>query len=327
MSAPGEAEGAQDGPGADRPQAGLIGRVEARVRPLVERVLALPPAMLVMDLMDRYGAAGGGVTAAGLAYSVLVAILPTLLILVGLLGFLVADEAERDRIIQLLASQIPPLEDLIGEILNQISAGAWTFSIIGLIGLIWGASRTYAALDTSIALFFPREPRRDMIRQTIESVASVVFFLGSVLGAVALLIWVADLSIIPTSSLDAIVRRLVAALLLTGWFVGVLWLVYWYVPARKLSPRDALVPALTAGLVVSGLTQIFAIIAPIFFRSLRIYGTFFALFAALIWLSLCTQVVLLGVAWVARRVKAPTYPKPGTLPLTGRPASQSGADE
>ena len=44
-------------------------------------------------------AAGGGVTAAGLAYSVLVAILPTLLILVSILGFMVSDPAERDRIL------------------------------------------------------------------------------------------------------------------------------------------------------------------------------------------------------------------------------------
>ena len=322
MSAPGDAQGAPD-----RSPVGLIGRIEARVRPLVDRVLALPPAALVMDLMDRYGAAGGGVTAAGFAYSVLVAILPTLLILVGILGLMVSDPAEQDRILELLAAQIPPLEELIGEILKQISAGAWTFSIIGLIGLIWGASRVYAALDTSVALFFPREPRRDIVRQTIESLACVVFFLGSVLGAVALLLWVADLSIIPSDSGDALLRRLIAVLLLTGWMVSALWLSYWYIPARRIRVRDALIPALAAGVAVSVLTQVFAIVAPIFFKSLRIYGTFFALFAALIWLSLCTQVVLLGVAWVARRVKAPTYPKPGTLPLMGRPAGEVAADE
>ncbi len=322
MSAPGDDQGVPD-----RSPAGLIGRIETRVRPVVDRVLALPPAVIGMDLMDRYGAAGGGVTAAGLAYSVLVAILPTLLILVSILGFMVSDPAERDRILAMLAAQVPPLEELIGEMLKQISAGAWTFSLIGLIGLIWGASRVYAALDTSVALFFPREPRRDIVRQTIESLACVVFFLGSVLGAVALLIWVADLSIVPTANADAVLRRLVAVLLLTGWLVSALWLSYWYIPARHITARDALVPAIAAGVAVSFLTQIFAIIAPIFFKSLRIYGTFFALFAALIWLSLCTQVVLLGVSWVARRVHAPTYPKPGTLPLMGRPAGDATADE
>ena len=61
---------------------GFSARVEHRVRPLVDRILALPPAVLVLDLMERYGAAGGGVTAAGLAYSTIVAILPTQLLLV-----------------------------------------------------------------------------------------------------------------------------------------------------------------------------------------------------------------------------------------------------
>lgn len=289
----------------------FVARVERRARPWVERILALPLALLGVDLMERYGAAGGGVTAAGLAYSVLVAILPTLLLLVSLLGFLIADPAERDRVLEFLASQIPPLEDLIAEMLKQISEGAWTFSIIGLIGLVWGASRVYAALDTSVALFFPREPRRDIVRQTLESLACVAFLIGSVLGAAALLLFASDLSFIPSDGADRLIRRLVAVLIMTAWFTGTLSLAYWYVPARRVAWRDAFVPAVVAGIGVSAITQVFALIAPIFFQSLRIYGTFVALFAALIWLSLCTQIVLLGVAWLARRIEAPPSVRPG----------------
>ena len=308
--------GRDDADGPARVSGGVAG-LAARVRLLVDRVLALPPAVLVMDLVDRYGAAGGGVTAAGLAYSTIVAILPTLLLLVSILGLLIADPAERERLLEILAAQVPPLEDLISEILGQISAGAWTFSIIGIIGVIWGASRVYAALDTSVALFFPREPRRDVVRQTLESLACVGFFVGSVLGGAALLFFVADLSIVPSAAADQIVRRIIAVALMTAWFAAALFLAYWYIPARRVPWRDAAVPALVAGIVVSAITQVFAVIAPIFFRSLAIYGTFIALFAALIWLSLCTQVVLLGVAWIARRVGAPRPTRPGTPETLG----------
>jgi membrane protein len=297
--------------------AGLAARVVRRVRPLADRVLALPPAVLVMDLMERYGAAGGGVTAAGLAYSTIVAILPTLLLLVSILGFLIADPAERARLLEILAAQVPPLEELISEILAQISQGAWTFSLIGIIGVVWGSSRVYAALDTSVALFFPREPRRDIVRQTIESLACVAFFVGSVLGAAALLLFVADLSIVPSGGPDELVRRIIAVAIMTAWFAGALFLAYWHIPARRVPWRDAAVPALVAGIVVSAITQVFAIVAPIFFRSLAIYGTFIALFAALVWLSLCTQVVLLGVAWIARRVNAPRPTRPGSPETLG----------
>lgn len=301
--------------------AAVVARVQARVTPIVDRVLATPLGSLAVDVMDRFGAAGGGVTAAGLAYSLIFAIVPTMLILVSLLGIFVADVAEQERLLNLLIAQFPPLEPLVREILKQVSAGAWTFSVLGLIGLFWGASRSYAALDSSVALYFPREPRRDIVRQTIESIVSVVFFLGSAIGGVAVVWWVADLSLIPSASGDALVRRLVGALAVTLWLIVVLLLVYRFVPSRQIRWREAVMPALVAGIAVSGLTQVFAIVTPLFFKSLRLYGTFVALFAALIWLSLCTQIVLIGIAWLARRVGAPRPERPvvGAAPTSLAP--------
>jgi YihY family inner membrane protein len=229
---------------------------------------------------------------------------------VSLLGIFITDAAELERLVNLLVAQFPPLEPIVKEILKQVSAGAWTFSFIGLVGLFWGASRSYAALDSSVALYFPREPRRDIVRQTIESVLSVIFFLGSAIGGVVVLWWVADLSIIPSGSGDALLRRLVGVLAVTVWMCTVLLLIYRFVPARHIRWREAIVPGLLAGLTVSALTQVFAIVTPIFFTSLRLYGAFVALFAALIWLSLCTQIVLIGVAWLARRVGAPRPERP-----------------
>ena len=198
------------------------------------------------------------------------------------------------------------------EILKQVAEGAWTYSILGLIGLVWGASRVYAALESSVALYFPREPRRDLLRQTIESLVSVAFFLGSALGGIAVLVFVADLSLIPSADGDKIIRRIVAAVAVTAWLFVTLLLVYRFVPARRIAWREAVVPALAAGAAVSALTQVFAVVTPLFFKSLRLYGAFVALFAALIWLSLCTQIVLIGVAWLARRVGAPKPERPQT---------------
>ena len=305
--------------------AAVVARVEARVTPIVDRVLATPIGSLGVDVMDRYGAAGGGVTAAGLAYSLIFAIVPTMLILVSLLGFFITDPAELGRLVNLLVAQFPPLEPIVTEILKQVSAGAWTFSFLGFIGLFWGASRSYAALDSSVALYFPREPRRDIVRQTVESIVSVLFFLGSAIGGVAVLWWVADLSVIPSGSGDALLRRLVGVLLVTLWMCTVMVLVYRFVPARHVRWREAAVPALVAGVTLSGLTQVFAIVTPIFFTSLRLYGVFVALFAALIWLSLCTQIVLIGVAWLARRVGAPKPEKPAATAAAGERPGEPGS--
>jgi membrane protein len=308
---------ARDGDTPGRGPAGVIARVQASVALRVDRVLSTRIGSLGVDVMDRYGAAGGGVTAAGLAYSTIFAIVPTLLVLVALLGVFIVDAAERNRLLTELIAQFPPLADLVNEILKQLADGAWTYSILGIIGLVWGASRVYAALESSVALFFPREPRRDIVRQTIESLISVIFFLGSALGGVAALLFVSDLALIPSVEGDKIVRRIIAAIAVTAWLFITFLLAYRFVPARRIAWREAFVPALGAAVAVSTLTQIFAVVTPIFFNSLRLYGAFVALFAALIWLSLCTQIVLIGVAWLARRVGAPRPERPATTGPAG----------
>ena len=93
--------------------AAVVARVQARVMPLVDRVLATPLGSLGVDVMDRFGAAGGGVTAAGLAYSLIFAIVPTMLILVSLLGIFITDPNELDRLLKLLVAQFPPLEGIV----------------------------------------------------------------------------------------------------------------------------------------------------------------------------------------------------------------------
>ncbi len=308
---------AGDGDTPGRGPAGGVARVQASVALRVDRVLSTRLGSLGVDVMDRYGAAGGGVTAAGLAYSTIFAIVPTLLVLVALLGVFIVDAAERNRLLTELIAQFPPLADFVNEILKQLADGAWTYSILGIIGLVWGASRVYAALESSVALFFPREPRRDIVRQTIESLIAVVFFLGSALGGVAALLFVSDLTLIPSVEGDKIVRRIIAAIAVTAWLFITFLLVYRFVPARRIAWREAFFPALGAAVAVSALTQIFAVVTPIFFKSLRLYGAFVALFAALIWLSLCTQIVLIGVAWLARRVGAPRPERPAATGPAG----------
>jgi membrane protein len=282
-----------------------VAKVAGKVTALVDAAYATRPGRFGKEVMDRTGAAGGGVTANGLAYSAIFTIVPTLLILASIIGVFISDAAERERIVEIIATQIPPLEDLIRTVLNEMAAGAVAFGILGILGAVWGASRFYAALDQSAALFFPLAPRRDLVRQTLESLLSVGFFVGSALGAVALATGVSALDVLPRPEAEPIVRRLVAAVAMTAWFTLALALVYRFVPSLPVRWRDSLPPSIAAGLAISVVTQVFVLVAPIFLRGLRFYGTFIAIFAALIWLSLCCQIVVYGLAWLAMRLGAP----------------------
>jgi uncharacterized BrkB/YihY/UPF0761 family membrane protein len=56
------------------------------------------------------------------------------------------------------------------------------------------------------------------------------------------------------------------------------------------------------GLVLTVLTGVFALITPRLIGSLQVYAAFVTVFAAMIWLSYVAQTILIGAAWVHRRM-------------------------
>ena len=92
-------------------------------------------------VLDAYGRIGGGILADGLAYNALFALLPALLLVVAVVGFVVHDPARQAQIVDAIAADLPPLNDLLSRTLQAMAAGATEVSIVGLVTLTWGASR------------------------------------------------------------------------------------------------------------------------------------------------------------------------------------------
>ena len=82
-------------------------------RAILARFLRLPQVAAVRAPLDVYGRAAGGLLARGLAFSALFALIPTLLLVLGLVGWVAGDAAARDRISATLSAAFPPLAGLI----------------------------------------------------------------------------------------------------------------------------------------------------------------------------------------------------------------------
>jgi uncharacterized BrkB/YihY/UPF0761 family membrane protein len=81
--------------------------------------------------------------------------------------------------------------------------------------------------------------------------------------------------------------------------VGVLYRV---VPNTKVPIRVLWLPTLVAGLVLTGLTELLVYITPLLTGALSVFGGVAAVFAALAWLHLAFQVLLIGAAWTRMRL-------------------------
>lgn len=252
--------------------------------------------------MDAYDLAGGGLVAGGLAYTSLLALLPGLLLALSAAGFMLRDPADQERLIALIAEAVPPLEDVARLAFRQVSSGAVPSGIIAIVTLLWGSSRFYANLDTALSRIFRGAPRRNPVVQTVRGVVlTAVLVLVPVslviVGSVAA--WAAQLAL-EGVDLGADVGWLfgiVAPIGLLGAYGVAVALCYRFVPSEHVPWQALLLPAAATGLVLAALTQIYAFVAPRLVGVATLYGTVFAVFGLLAWLSIAFNVLLVGAAW------------------------------
>jgi membrane protein len=266
----------------------------------------------VRRVLDRYGASGGGLLAGGLAYAALFAIVPAVLLLAGVVGLFVADPVERAKFVDILVGVLPPLRDLIRVVLEEAARDAGPVSIIGAIVLVWGTSRFAVAFQDAIARVMGGDRERGLLARNLGA-----------LGAVALLIAVIVASTVLSGVLAFLEAGVAAGVLqvLSGAIsiglgvvpvlatVAAMILVYRIVPTPAPPWRAVILPGIAAGLALTVVARLFAYVAPRLIGSAALLGTLATAFAALAWLALSFQAILIGAAWVRDRVD--TIPPPG----------------
>ena len=221
-----------------------------------------------------------------------------------MIGFFVREPARQAEIVDAIAAQLPPLRELLTSTLKAIAQGAIGVSVVGVVALIWGASRFARALDSSFSRVFGGEPERSLVRRSLVGVASVLILIG----AVVVVLGLASIASFVTADLGApllvahfdrlgLMNPLVTAATAS---IGV-GVVYRYLPVRHPGWRAIRLPAVLVGIASAAFTQAFAFIAPRLIGIAALYGAIAALFAVLAWLSVVAQLLLMGLVWVRFR--------------------------
>jgi membrane protein len=283
-------------------------QVPSWLRTAAGRVIGWGPVATGRRVMDTYDEAGGGLLAGGLTYSALFALLPSLLLLTGVLGLVVDDPERRSAIVEGIGDSLPPLRGFLDESLQQITDGAASAGGIGLIGLAWGASRFYGSLDDAVGRIFRSAPKRGFVARTLRGILSVILLVSVFLGSLILTgiaSYLAEETAARLGTETQTFWRAVTPLLTGIVFVVAAALVYRLVPAFHVPWRAAVLPALVVGIALAALTQLFTYVAPRLIGAAAVYGTFVAIFAAMIWLATGFQLLLIGAAWVSVRLGSP----------------------
>ncbi len=270
----------------------------------------------VRRILDRFGAAGGGLLAGGLAYAALFAIVPAVLLVGGVLGLVVAEAADRAAIVETIVGVVPPMRELVEIVLAEVARDAAPVSIVGAVLLVWGTSRFVVAFEDAIARVMAGDRRRGLLVSNVAALAAVVLMIGAIVassllaGLVAFLEAAGGLGGLPLLN-D--VLSIVLGLLPVAATIGATILVYRIVPVPSPRWGAVVIPGIATGLALTVLARVFAFLAPKLIGSAALLGTLATVFAALAWLSLSFHALLLGAAWVRDRTER--YTPPGARPM------------
>jgi len=272
-----------------------------RLGVLKRRALRDPRVAEIRAVTSAVGEASGGLLAAGLAFNALFAIIPALLFMVGLLGFLIGDPARAQEIVESLVDRVPAVADLADAVLDQLVAGRGAFSVVGIVGVAWGASGFYGSLDETMRRMFPGGAPRSIIVQRIRGVVAVFGLVGAALAAVIAtsVVSLLDAVLILPEGIEWI--RVLSTILMIVVFILVVLFTYLVVPTASPPLRAALPPALVAGVGIGLLTALFSVLAPFLVGRLSGLGLLATVFGALVWLRLIFEMLVYGAGWARIR--------------------------
>jgi len=286
------------------------------VRQRLAALLDHPAVAALRRVLDRYGSAGGGLLAGGLAYAALFAIVPAVLLPAGVTGLFVADPIERARFVDVLVGVLPPLRDLIHVVIDEAARDAGSVSIIGAIVLVWGTSRFAVAFQDAIARIMGGDRERGLLARNLGALVAVALLIAAIVASTLLSGVLAFLEAAAASGVLRAISGVISfalGLLPVLATVAAMILVYRIVPTPAPRWRAVLLPGISAGLALTLVDRVLAIIAPRLIGAAALLGTLATAFAALAWLALSFQAILLGAAWV--RDRADRLSPPGAKPI------------
>jgi membrane protein len=265
---------------------------------LVARTTANKYVCRVLGVVDIANSAGATLFAAALAYSTLFALIPIALLMAGVLGWLISDPIQRQQLLGQLVGYFPPLADFFNASLNGVVAARGALSVVGVVGLVWGASSYYGGLDEVMRRIFVGGRVRGELDRRLRGLVTIAVLIAVVIGSVVLSsVW----ALVDQLVGDLAVWRYLIPLIALGVFVLVVLAIYRLVPTAPPSLRAATPPAIVAGTGIGLLTNLFGVLAPLLIGGLSGLGVIATAFGLLIWLNFGYQILLFGAAWARLR--------------------------
>jgi membrane protein len=244
--------------------------------------------------------------AGGIAFNVLVAAVPFLLMLIAIFGYVLkaAVNDPQQAAVEYVLSILPPSQRIVTltrSLVGEVVAGRTRFGILGLVLFIWSSTRLVASLRSVLKHIFDLPEERPIL-------AGMFFDLQMVLVAGTLFVFNTGITVAVEAAqaygvrwlgLSAYpevqsVQRALARILAFCFILLMFVLMYRYLPKRKTPWRIALVAAVFTSVSWELLKGIFAWYVTYVSDWRTTYGTLASLILLVFWIYYSAIVFVLG---------------------------------
>jgi len=236
----------------------------------------------------------GPLKAGSIAFFATLSLFPLALLLVSVAGRVIGSEQAYRAVAALVHEYMPGVSEQVLETVDHArSAGRHLLvDVVGVLGLIWSATNLFATLSQVLTVVWFGEPKRGFLRRRAISllgvlVAGLLFF-----GSVVLTSALAAISSY-AQTIEAVARLREQLRFLDGaaaWTIHtaaaalMFFLLYWIMPAGRVSPKAAAIVAVPAALFWMASRGVFAVIVTGSSRYGHLYGPLTGAVVLLLWI-------------------------------------------
>jgi len=274
-----------------------------RLRPYFRRVgscLAAAGRMMLKYEVPR--------DAAGISYFSLVALLPSILVMIAVVDAFLGWMNLHDTVLKKTVDLFPVSSQFLSSTLNEITAPSQAVVISCLGVVLWSASWIFTFMENGINQAWGVPNRRAFWHSRLLGIAFMILVGGSLLSSAAITAFISTVQ----ARTDARIQASVAAHVFIGWFwyfillgAGLLIAILVFALIFKLTPHyrvrwsEAFSGAAATTILWEIGSIIFLKLVP-FFNYQRIYGRMGAVIALLVWVYTSNLIMLFGANFSAQ---------------------------
>jgi YihY family inner membrane protein len=244
----------------------------------------------------------GPLKAGSIAFFATLSLFPLALLLVSAAGRVIGGQQAYLAVAALVREYMPGASEQVLAVLDHArSAGRHLLvDVVGVVGLVWSATNLFATLSQVLTVVWFGEPKRGFLRRRVISLMAVLvaglLFFGSVMLTSAL----AAISSY-TRTIEAVaplrehLRFLDSAAVWTIHTAAaalMFFLLYWLMPAGRVSARAAAIVAVPAALFWMASRTVFAVIVTGSSRYGQLYGQLTGAVVLLLWIYYSAYIMI-----------------------------------